>query len=113
MIKSPENSSNKDKLKTKALSGFIWAFVDAVGYQGIQFVVLIILARILQPAEFGLIAMLTVFISLGQVFLDSGFATALIQKKKTNHIDENSVFYFNIICGLPLLGYQDSITSHH
>ena len=64
MIKSPENSPNKDKLKTKALSGFIWAFVDAVGYQGIQFVVLIILARILQPAEFGLIAMLTVFISL-------------------------------------------------
>ena len=102
MIKSPENSPNKDKLKTKALSGFIWAFVDAVGYQGIQFVVLIILARILQPAEFGLIAMLTVFISLGQVFLDSGFATALIQKKKTNHIDENSVFYFNIICGLVL-----------
>ena len=83
MNNRPEHSLNQYQLKTKALSGFFWAFVDAVGYQGIQFFVLIILARILQPAEFGLIAMLTIFISLGQVFLDSGFATALIQKKKS------------------------------
>jgi len=97
---SPKSPATQNNLKTKTVLGFFWAFIDAVGYQGIQFFVLIILARILQPAEFGLIAMLTIFISLGQVFIDSGFATALIQKKKANYIDENSIFYFNIFCGI-------------
>ena len=96
----PKLTQNHDKLKTKTLKGFLWAFFDAVGYQGVQFIVMLILARILEPAEFGLIAMLTIFISLSQVFLDSGFATALIQKKNADYIDENSIFYFNILAGV-------------
>ena len=98
-MNKPKSFLNYNKLKIKTLRGFFWAFFDAIGYQGVQFIVMLILARILEPSEFGLIAMLAIFISLSQSILDSGFASALVQKKNANYLDENSVFYFNLFTG--------------
>lgn len=88
------------RLKSKTLNGIFWAFFDAVGLQAIQFIIVIILARILSPAEFGIIAMLTIFTSIAYSLIDSGFSTAIIQKKNATIVDETSVFYFNIFIGL-------------
>ena len=78
------------KLKSKTLNGLVWAFFDAVGLQGIQFIVVLVLARILSPSEFGIIAMLTIFTSIAYSLIDSGFSTAIIQKKNATFIDETS-----------------------
>lgn len=89
-----------DKLKSKAISGICWRGLETIGTQGIQFVVGIILARILAPEEFGLIAMLLIFTQLAQTFVESGFSNALIQKKNANYTDECSVFYFNLLIAM-------------
>ncbi len=86
-------------LKQKTISGLIWSFIDTFAGQGIQFVVGIILARILSPREFGLIGMITVFIAVSQSFVDSGFANALIRKKNCSQNDYSTVFFFNLITG--------------
>lgn len=87
-------------IKKKFISGVIWEGVGRYSALGIQFVVTIIIARILTPADFGVIGLLTVFIALGQIFLDSGFSQALIQKKDTTEIDLSSVFFLNMILGI-------------
>ena len=69
------------------------------GAQGVTFIVSMILARILTPEDYGTIALVTVFTSIMQVFVDSGLGTALIQKKEADDLDFSSVFYFNFcIC---------------
>lgn len=88
-----------NSLRSQTLQAFFWVFFERVGNQGIQFVVSIILARLLLPEEFGLLAMLTVFIAVGQTFINSGFGQALIQRENVTHVDECSVFYFNIFLG--------------
>ena len=88
------------KLKKQAIRGILWSFLEAVGQRGIQFIVGIILARLLLPEEFGLIGMITIFIAISQTFLDSGFGAALIQKAEISNKDTSSVFYFNIIIGI-------------
>ena len=60
---------------------FIWRFLERCGAQSITFIVSIVLARILEPEVFGLIALVTVFTTVMQVFIDSGLGNALIQKK--------------------------------
>jgi len=85
-----------DNLKNDTLKALFWSFLDRFGQQGIQFGFSIILARVLLPEEFGLIAMLTIFIAIGHTFVNSGFGQALIQKKESAYIDECSIFYFNI-----------------
>lgn len=86
-------------LKSKTLHGLFWSFFERVGQQGIQFIISIILARLLLPEQFGLIAMLTIFMAIAQSFINSGFGQALIQKKNATHVDECSIFYFNILVG--------------
>ena len=88
-----------DGLRTKTLHGIFWSFCERFGEQGIQLVVSVILARLLLPEQFGLIAMLAIFMAVAQSFIDSGFGSALIQKKNATHIDECSIFYFNILVG--------------
>lgn len=66
------------------------------GTQGIQFIVQIVLARLLLPKDFGAIAIIVVFISFAQVFVQSGFNTALIQNKEVNEVDFSSVFYLSL-----------------
>ena len=83
-------------LRHKVLTGVIWQYVQRLGSQAVQFVVSIVLTRLLLPDDFGTIAMLGVFIALSNIFIDSGFGNALIQKKDVDEIDCNSVFYLNI-----------------
>lgn len=84
-------------LKQKTLHGLLWSFIDSFAGQGIQFIVGIILARILSPKEFGLIGMITIFIAISQSFVDSGFGSALIRKKDCTDEDYSTVFIFNLM----------------
>lgn len=84
-------------LRSQLLSGLFWSAVERFGTQGIQFVITIIIARILTPADYGLIGMLAIFIAVAQSFVDSGFGSALIQKQNATQEDFSTVFYFNII----------------
>ena len=68
-----------DTLKKKVLSGLFWRFLERFGTQGISFVVSSVLARMLAPADFGTIALITVLMAVASVFVNSGFSTALIQ----------------------------------
>ena len=87
-------------LKERTINGLFWSFIDSFANQGVQFVVGIILARILSPREFGLIGMLTIFIAISQSFVDSGFSNALIRKKNCTQKDYSTVFYFNLAVGI-------------
>ena len=82
-------------LKSKTIGGFFWRFAERCGAQGVQFIVSIVLARLLAPELFGVIALITVFTNILQVFVDSGLGSALIQKKDADDLDFSSVFYFN------------------
>ncbi|NQU32127.1 MAG: lipopolysaccharide biosynthesis protein, partial [Bacteroidetes bacterium] len=93
-----------DNLNKNAIKAVKWSLVERFGQQGIQFIVSVFLARLLLPEEFGLIAMLSIFVAFGNSFIDSGFQKALIQKKELTHLDECSVFYFNILIALIVAG---------
>ncbi len=84
-------------LKQKTISGLLWSFIDSFANYGIQFIVGIVLARILSPRDFGLIGMVTIFITISQSFVDSGFSSALIRKRDCTQDDYSTVFFFNII----------------
>lgn len=87
------------------IKNFFWRFAERCGAQIVTFVVSIVLARILTPEDYGTIALITVFTSILQVFVDSGLGTALIQKKDADDLDFSSVFYFNfVICMILYLG---------
>lgn len=75
---------------------FLWRFAERCGAQLVSFVVSIILARLLMPNDYGLIALVGIFITVLNVFVDSGLGSALIQKKDSDEIDFSTVFYFNI-----------------
>ncbi len=81
------------------IRNFIWRFAERCGAQGVSFIVSIVLARLLEPSVYGTIALVTVFTTILQVFVDSGLGTALVQKKDADDLDFSSVFYFNfVIC---------------
>lgn len=82
--------------KNNVIKNMIWKFAERCGSQGIAFVVSIILARMLSPDEYGTIALVTVFITILNVFVNSGFPNALIQKKDADDLDFSTVFYFNV-----------------
>ena len=85
--------------KGKVISNFIWRFAERCGAQGVSFIVSIVLARLLAPEMYGTIALVTVFTTVLNVFVDSGLGNALIQKKDADEIDFSTVFYFNLtIC---------------
>ena len=84
-------------IKDKTVKGLFWSLIDSAFGQGLQFIFGIILARILSPAEFGLIGMMTFFLVIAQTFIDSGFTSALIRKPKCTQEDYSTVFYFNIV----------------
>ena len=88
--------------KTKILSGLIWKFLERCGTFGIQFVIQIVLARLLFPADYGVIAIIAVFISLSNVFIQSGLNTALIQKKEVSDTDYSTVFFISLFIALLL-----------
>ena len=82
--------------KSKILSSLFWKLMERGGTQGIQLIVQIVLARLLIPEDYGIIALVTIFITIASVFVQSGFNTALIQKKDANEADFSSVFYLSL-----------------
>jgi len=84
-------------IKSQVLSGLFWKLMERGGTQGIQFIVQIVLARLLLPEDFGVIALITIFMAIAGVFVQSGFSTALIQKKNTDAMDFSSVFYLSLL----------------
>lgn len=90
--------------RTTTITNFIWRFAERCGAQLVTFIVSIVLARLLAPEDYGVIALVTVFTTILQVFIDSGLGTALIQKKDADDLDFSSVFYFNLIVCLVLYG---------
>lgn len=86
-------------------NNFIWRFLERCGAQGVTFVVSVVLARLLAPEVHGTIALVTVFTTILQVFVDSGMGNALIQKKNADDVDFSTVFYFNVaVCAVLYLG---------
>lgn len=88
--------------KGNVIKNFFWRFAERCGAQLVTFIVSIVLARILAPEDYGTIALVTVFTTILQVFVDSGLGTALIQKKDADDLDFSSVFYFNLVVCLVL-----------
>ncbi|MGO1469474.1 MAG: lipopolysaccharide biosynthesis protein [Tissierella sp.] len=82
--------------KSLVISALLWKLLERTGTQGIQFIVSIVLARLLMPEQYGIIALVMVFISLAGVFVQSGFNTALIQKKDADEVDFSSVLYLSL-----------------
>lgn len=87
-------------IKQLTITGIFWRILENVYTQIITFVVGVILARLLEPREFGLIGMISIFIAVAQSFVDSGFTQALIRKKDCSDKDYSTVFYFNILVAI-------------
>ena len=83
-------------LKKKAIVGVFWSSIERFSAQGIQFILGIILARLLTPQDYGLVGMLAIFIAISQAFVLSGFGSALIQKEDRDEKDFSTTFYYNI-----------------
>jgi len=89
-------------IKQKTINGMAWSLTERVSLQVFHIIISIILARLLGPSEFGLIGMLAIFTSVAQSIMDSGFGSALIQKKDATPTDASSIFFFNFIIGILL-----------
>lgn len=86
-------------LRSKALGAAKWSALDVGLRQASQFLVTILLARILTPEDFGVIAILALFTGLAGIFIDAGFSAALIQRQSVSRTDESTVFFFNLVMG--------------
>jgi len=89
-----------ESLRQKTISGLFWSFSETGFNQVALLIIGIILARLLSPKEFGLVGMITIFIAISQVFIDSGFSQSLIRKVDCKQKDYATVFYFNLIAGI-------------
>ena len=93
------------KDKNYIFKNFIWRFAERCGAQLVAFIVSVVLARVLNPEAYGTVALVTIFTTILQVFVDSGLGTALIQKKDADDLDFSTVFYFNfIVCLILYIG---------
>jgi O-antigen/teichoic acid export membrane protein len=89
-------------LKHRTVSALAWNSVEKFGQQAVQSIITLILARLLFPADYGLVGMITIFMVLASALLDGGFGSALIQKKSAGQTDFSTVFYFNLGVGVCL-----------
>ena len=86
-----------DSLKSKTIRGAAWTGFERIANQMVGFVVSIVLARLLVPSDYGVVGMLSVFLSISQLFIDAGFSSALIQKKDRTDADFSTVFWCNLV----------------
>ncbi|WP_413853487.1 lipopolysaccharide biosynthesis protein [Candidatus Ruminimicrobium bovinum] len=87
-------------LKNETIKGTIWSSIEKISFLGIQFILQIVLARLLTPKDYGIIGILAVFIAVSNTFIDSGFTSALIQKKDRTEVDFSTAFYFNLVISM-------------
>lgn len=95
--------NDNKSLKRKAITGAIWKFSERIASRAVSFVVSVILARLLLPEDYGIIALVGVFITICDKLVISGFATSLIQKKDADNLDFSTVFFFSL--GMSLMLY--------
>jgi len=98
---NPILALSSQSLQQKAVSATLWSAIDSFARRGLQFAISLVLARLLSPEDYGTVGLLAIFIGVAAAFTDSGFFTALIQRKEVSETDLSSVFYFNI--GISLL----------
>lgn len=103
---------DNSELKGKTATNFIWRFAERCGAQLVAFSVSVVLARILTPSDYGTLALISVFITILQVFVDSGLGTALIQKEHIDNTDFSTVFYTNILFCILLYGLFFILSPH-
>lgn len=96
------NDSNE--LKNKTISGLFWSFVDVLVNHGLQFVIQLILLRLLLPEHFGIIGMILIVLAISNSIIDSGFSQALIRDQQTSQADYSTVFYFNLCIAVTIYG---------
>lgn len=89
-------------LKKQTISGILWSTIQKIGTMGVALVSNFILARLLSPEDYGCIGILAIFIVVAEVFVNGGFASALVQKKDPTDKDYSTVFYWNIILSIVL-----------
>jgi len=92
-------------IKETAISGLIWQMVEKIGVNGVQLLIYVILARLLVPEDFGIVALVTAFVAVSDLLVNSGLGTALVQSKKVDETDYSSVFYvsFFLSCVLYII----------
>ncbi|MDO4787545.1 MAG: lipopolysaccharide biosynthesis protein [Johnsonella sp.] len=83
--------------RKKIAGGFFWKIMENGGAQGVQFIVSVLLARMLSPKEYDVLAIMMIFTGLANIFVQNGFALALVQKKESDETDFSSVFFFNLM----------------
>ena len=91
-----------ESLRGKTLKGMIWSFAENFSLQGIQFVIGVLLARVLSPSDYGMVGMLAIFTAVASTLINSGFSTALVRKTDRTQTDLSTTFYFNIAVGFVL-----------
>ena len=87
-------------IASQSIKGVIWSAVERFSLQGVQFFIGIVLARLLSPSDFGMIGMLTIFLSISQIFVDCGFSNALIREKEVTDKDYGTAFSINFLISL-------------
>lgn len=87
-------------VRQDTVSGVKWSAIEKIALQGIQFIIGIILARLLTPSDYGVLGMIAIFIAIANTFIDSGFSNALIRKKDRTQADSSTIFYFNICASI-------------
>ena len=91
---------NIEDLKNSTISGVIWRFGERVLAQLINFIVSIVLARVLFPEEYGIVAIVTIFITIADSFVTNGLGTSLIQKKNADDKDFSTIFHASFIISI-------------
>ena len=88
----------------KVLNSLFWSFFERVGNQGVSLIISIVLARLVLPTEYGIIAAAQIFIQVATAFVSGGFGNALIQKKDADNKDCSTMFVFNMVFSISLYG---------
>lgn len=91
-------------MQNKIISGMLWKLLERFGVQGVQFVLQIVLARLLDPEHYGVLSLMVIFTSLANIFVQSGFNTALIQNKDVTDEDYSSVLWVSLSISICLYG---------
>ena len=81
----------------KIVSGMVWRFGEKIAAQSVSLIVSIVLARMLMPEDYGIVAIVNIFIAIAEIFVTSGLGTALIQKKDATQTDFSTLFWCNIV----------------
>ena len=95
--KPEQTNAKQTETKNKVLNGLFWKVMENGGSQGIQFIISILLARLLSPEEYGVINLVLIFVTIANVIVQNGFGTALIQKQQADERDYSSVFFVNLV----------------